>query len=132
MVIIEESKNMGSAVLFGTLTIFILAVVSSLIFAFLLRFTSLQESSVQFVITAISFISIFIGGFISGGKGKQKGWMLGGLTGFIYSIIIFMFQFLGLDNLFNFEKIVYHICYILIAMMGGILGVNMSEKSHTT
>ena len=72
MVIIEESKNIGSAVVMGTIAIFIFAIVSSLLFAFLLRFTSLQESSVQFIITAISFISIFMGGFISGGKGKAK------------------------------------------------------------
>ena len=132
MVIIAESKNIGSAILIGTIAIFIFAIVSSLLFAFLLRFTSLQESSVQFIITAISFISIFMGGFISGGKGKQKGWMLGGLTGFLYSLTIFLFQFLGLDQLFNFEQIVYHICYILIAMMGGILGVNLSESSRAS
>ncbi|WP_338453212.1 TIGR04086 family membrane protein [Niallia oryzisoli] len=128
----EESKNLGSAVLFGTLVIFILAIISSLLFAFLLRFTSLQEASVQYIISAISFISIFMGGFISGGKGKQKGWMLGGITGIIYSIIVFLYQFLGLDSLFNFEQIIYHICYILIAMMGGILGVNMSGKSRNS
>ena len=132
MVIIEESKNIGSAVVMGTIAIFIFAIVSSLLFASLLRFTSLQESSVQFIITAISFISIFMGGFISGGKGKQKGWMLGGLTGLLYSVTIFLFQFLGLDHLFNFEQIVYHICYILIAMMGGILGVNLSENSRAS
>jgi putative membrane protein (TIGR04086 family) len=132
MVIIEESKNIGSAVLIGTIAIFILAIISSVLFAFLLRFTSLQESSVQFIITAISFISIFMGGFISGGKGKQKGWMLGGLTGLLYSGSIFLFQLLGLDQLFDFEQIVYHICYILIAMMGGILGVNLSDRSQTS
>ncbi|WP_071396977.1 TIGR04086 family membrane protein [Bacillus tuaregi] len=126
----EESKNLGSAVLYGTLAIFVFAIITSLLFAFLLRFTSLQESSVQYIISAISFISIFLGGFISGGKGKQKGWMLGGLTGIIYSVVIFLYQFLGLDNLFNFEQLIYHICYILIAMMGGILGVNMSGKSR--
>jgi putative membrane protein (TIGR04086 family) len=131
MVIIGDSKNLGSAVLFGTLTILILAVVSSLIFSLLLRYTSLHESSVQFIITAISFASIFVGGFISGGKGKEKGWLLGGATGLIYSTIIFLFRFLGFDSVFSFEQIVYHICYILIAMMGGILGVNMGEKSHT-
>ncbi len=89
MVIIEESKNIGSAVLIGTIAIFILAIISSVLFAFLLRFTSLQESSVQFIITALSFISIFMGGFISGGKGKQKGWMVGGLTGFSIQVASF-------------------------------------------
>nr|WP_322091005.1 TIGR04086 family membrane protein [Cytobacillus massiliigabonensis] len=94
----------------------------------LLTFTSLQESSLQFVVTAISFVSLFIGGFISGGKGKQKGWMVGGLTGLSYSIIIFLFQYLGQDSLFNLQQVIYHVCYILTAMMGGILGVNMSNN----
>ncbi|WP_367949336.1 TIGR04086 family membrane protein [Bacillus sp. FJAT-29790] len=116
--------------LFGIIAVFLLAIISSLLFSLLLKFTSLQESSLHFVITAISFIALFAGGFISGGKGKQKGWLLGGLTGLIYSIIIFLFQYLGHDSLFNMQQIVYHTCYMLTAMMGGILGVNMSTKSR--
>lgn len=123
---------MGNAILYGTLSIFIFAIISSFIFAFILRFTALQESSIQYVIIAMSFIALFAGGFIAGGKGKQKGWILGGLTGFIYSLIIFLYQFLGLDSLFNVEQIIYYVCYILISMMGGILGVNLSGKSRTT
>src|SRR5690349_14157840 len=132
MGIIEESKNVGNSVLYGTIAVLVLAVVSSFLFSVLLRFTSIQESSIQWVITAISFVSIFAGGFIPGGKGKEKGWLLGGLTRLAYSLIVFLFQFLGFDSLFDFEQVVYHICYILIAMMGGILGVNLGGKSKTT
>lgn len=129
---IEESKNVGGAILFGIIAVFLLAIFSSLIFSLLLKFTTLQESSLQFGVSAISFVSLFIGGFISGGKGKQKGWLLGGLTGLIYSLIILLFQYLGYDRLFNLEQIIYHTCYILTAMMGGILGVNMSNKNTRT
>ncbi|MFE8703484.1 TIGR04086 family membrane protein [Cytobacillus sp. FJAT-54145] len=125
---IEESKNYGSAILFGVISIFTLAIITSLIFSFILRFTSAQESSLQFIITAVSFVTLFVGGFISGGKGKQKGWLLGGLTGLVYSLIIFLFQYLGYDRLFNMEQIIYHTCFILTAMMGGILGVNMTTS----
>ena len=69
---------------------------------------------------------MFIGGFMSGGKGKAKGWVVGGSTGLIYTLIVFLFQYLGHDSLFSMEQLVYHTCYILTAMMGGILGVNMS------
>ena len=129
---IEESKKIGYAVLYGTISIFIFAIISSSIFAFILRFTALQETSIQYVITAMSFIALFIGGFIAGGKGQQKGWFLGGVTGFIYALLIFLYQILGLDSLFNVEQIIYYVCYILISMMGGILGVNLSGKSRTT
>jgi putative membrane protein (TIGR04086 family) len=132
MIEIEESKKIGYAILYGTISIFIFAIISSFIFAFILRFTALQETSIQYVIIAMSFIALFAGGFIAGGKGEQKGWFLGGLTGFIYSLLIFLYQFLGLDSLFNVEQIIYYVCYILISMMGGILGVNLSGKSRTT
>jgi len=126
---IEESKHVGSAILYGLIAIFILLITSSILFSLLLRFTSLQESSLQYIITIVSFITLFAGGFISGGKGKQRGWFLGGLTGFIYSVIVFLFTFLGLDQLFTMEQFIYHICYTLICMMGGILGVNLSKGS---
>jgi putative membrane protein (TIGR04086 family) len=123
-----ESKNIGVSILYGVITIFLVAIISSLIFSLLLRFTSTQESSLQFIVTAVSFISLFIGGFISGGKGKEKGWLLGGGTGLLYSIIVFLFHYLGHDSLFTMEQIIYHTCYMLVAMMGGILGVNMTTS----
>lgn len=123
-----ESKNMGVSVLYGVVSIFLVAIVSSLIFSLLLRFTSTSEASLQFVVTAVSFISLFVGGFISGGKGKAKGWLLGGGTGLLYSVIIFLFQYLGHDSLFSMEQVIYHTCYMLVAMMGGILGVNMTTS----
>lgn len=126
----DESKKMGSSILYGIITIFIVFIICSFIFSILLKFTTVQESSIQFIVTAISFITLFVGGFVSGGKGKQKGWLLGGLTGLVFSLIIFLFQFLGYDRLFNVEQLIYHTCYILTAMMGGILGVNMTNKSR--
>nr|WP_263325603.1 TIGR04086 family membrane protein [Neobacillus sp. Marseille-Q6967] len=118
--------------MYGLIFIFVFAIVSSLIFATILKFTSVSESSLQYVITTFSFIGLFGGGFLSGGKRKQKGWLIGGLTGLIYSFIVFLFQWLGYDSLFNFEQIIYHICYTLIAMMGGILGVNISTNNSRT
>lgn len=126
----DESKKMGSSILYGIITIFIVFIICSFIFSILLKFTTVQESSIQFIVTAISFITLFVGGFVSGGKGKQKGWLLGGLTGLVFSLIIFLFQFLGYDRLFNVEQLIYHTCYIITAMMGGILGVNMTNKSR--
>ncbi|MEH7744570.1 TIGR04086 family membrane protein [Neobacillus drentensis] len=124
-----ESKSFGTSILYGLIFILVFAVISSLIFAFILRFTSAREVSLQYVITALSFIGLFGGGFLSGGKRKEKGWLIGGVTGIIYSVIVFLFQYLGYDRLFNAEQVVYHTCYTLIAMMGGILGVNISTNN---
>jgi putative membrane protein (TIGR04086 family) len=109
--------------------IFGFAVVTSLIFSLILRFTSTQESTLQYIVTALSFVGLFGGGFLSGGKRKEKGWLIGGLTGLIYSFIVFLFQYLGYDRLFDAEQVIYHTCYTLIAMMGGILGVNIASNN---
>ncbi|ULT55799.1 TIGR04086 family membrane protein [Neobacillus drentensis] len=124
-----ESKSFGISILYGLIFIFAFALISSLIFAFILRFTSAQEGSLQYVITALSFIGLFGGGFLSGGKRKEKGWLIGGFTGLIYSFVVFLFQYLGYDRLFDAEQVIYHTCYTLIAMMGGILGVNISSNN---
>ncbi|WP_019242732.1 MULTISPECIES: TIGR04086 family membrane protein [Bacillus] len=121
-----ETKKMGSAILYGTITIFIFALIFSLIFSILLRFTALTESSLSYIILILSFISIFIGGIISGGKGKKQGWLVGGGTGLLYTLIILLFQYLGHDTSFTAREWIQSLCYILISMMGGILGVNIS------
>jgi putative membrane protein (TIGR04086 family) len=125
------SKQFGKAVLSGLIVIFLIAIVSSVIFAFILKVTNVKESGIQMFVTAVSFISLFIGGFISGGKGEEKGWMLGGATGLIYAVIIFLYQYLGYDKVFNAEQLIYYTCYTLVAMMGGILGVNVTTRTRT-
>ncbi|MGF2617223.1 TIGR04086 family membrane protein [Rossellomorea vietnamensis] len=117
---------MGSAILYGTGTILVIAAAASLIFALMLRFTSLEESSISLAVTIISFLALFVGGFMSGGKGKEKGLVLGALTGMLFSVGVFLFQYLGYDSLFSTKQVVYHACFIVTCMMGGILGVNVS------
>ena len=121
-----ETRKMGSAIIYGTVSIFILAVIFSLLFSLLLRFTSLTESSISYLILILSFICIFIGGLISGGKGKKQGWILGGGTGLLYTLIILAFQYLGFDQTFSSREWIQSLCYILVCMMGGVLGVNLS------
>ncbi|GIN97965.1 hypothetical protein J6TS1_38350 [Siminovitchia terrae] len=121
-----EAKNFGVSVLYGVITIFLLAAITSLVFSFILSFTNTQEKSIRLLITIISFFSVFAGGFICGGKGRQKGWVLGGTTGLLYSLIILLYQYLGHGSLFTLEQLIYYTCYTLTAMMGGVLGVNIA------
>ncbi|WP_331456722.1 TIGR04086 family membrane protein [Bacillus sp. FJAT-27916] len=121
-----ESRNLGSAILYGVVTIFIMAAVFSLFFSLILRFTNVAESSLTYIIMILSFLTLFIGGFIAGGKGKKQGWLLGGGTGLIYTLIVFLYQYLGLDALFTSKQLIYNACFIVTAMMGGVLGVNLS------
>lgn len=112
----------------GLITIFAMALIISFIFSMLLKFTGLTEDSVKWVIMGLSFVTLFIGGFVSGGKGKEKGWLIGGLTSLLYTLIILVFQFLGLGSSFSLEQLAFHAGFLLIAMLGGIMGVNLSSS----
>lgn len=105
--------------------VYVIAAIFSLIFSLILKFTSILEGQISLIITIISFIALFIGGFIAGGRAKEKGWLIGGVTGLLYTIINFLFQYLGFDSVFTLEQMIYYICFTITAMMCGILGVNI-------
>ncbi|WP_338750368.1 TIGR04086 family membrane protein [Bacillus sp. FJAT-52991] len=121
-------KSFSYGVMYGMVVIFIIAILCSFVFSSILRWSSLTESSVQFSITVISFIALFTGGFVSGKLSQRKGWMTGGLTGTLYSLTMVSYQYLGYQAPFHWEQLIYHSCFIVTAMMGGILGVNVSAK----
>ncbi|WP_226667236.1 TIGR04086 family membrane protein [Metabacillus litoralis] len=123
-----ETKKWGKAILYGLMTIFIMALVTSLIFSLLLKFTNLTESSITWVLLGISVLTLFIGGFVAGGNGKEKGWLVGGITALLYSIIILLFKFLGHGQIFTSVELMYHGGFLLVAMFGGVFGVNMASS----
>ena len=123
-------KNMGIAMVYGVLATFIVILGTSLIFSLLLRFTSMQETSLTWVILIISFLALFVGGFVSGGKGKEKGWLMGGATGILYILVVFLFQYLGYDTTFSTEQLFYNLGFLGTAILGGIIGVNMTTPSR--
>ncbi|WP_259455582.1 TIGR04086 family membrane protein [Bacillus sp. PK3_68] len=121
-------KPFSYGIMYGTIVIFVFAAVCSLVFSLILRFSTLNESSLHLSITITSFFVLFIGGFISGKLSGQKGWLSGGAAGLLYSLVMILYQYLGHDSVFGWEQLVYHLCFIVTAMMGGVLGVNMSSK----
>lgn len=100
----NEPKQVGKGILYSLVVIFALMFAGSLLISLLLTFTSLTESSFSWLITAISFITLFIGGFIAGGKSKEKGWLSGGLTALCFSLTVLLFQYLGFGEAFNLKQ----------------------------
>ncbi|MCY7778593.1 TIGR04086 family membrane protein [Bacillus haynesii] len=121
----NEPKQVGKGILYSLVVIFALMFAGSLLISLLLTFTSLTESSFSWFITAISFITLFIGGFIAGGKSKEKGWLSGGLTALCFSLTVLLFQYLGFGESFNLKQLLYHSGFLGVSMLGGIFGVNL-------
>ncbi|ANB58438.1 hypothetical protein GFC29_1863 [Anoxybacillus sp. B7M1] len=120
----------GKGVVYGVLTIFLLALIISFLLSLLLKWTDIQESSLTWVIFAASVLSVFIGGFVAGGKGKERGWLIGGTTSLVFTLLVFFFQFLGLEQTFSTKQWIYHLGFLLAAMLGGVMGVNLSSSNR--
>ncbi|WP_257008307.1 TIGR04086 family membrane protein [Bacillus sp. FJAT-45350] len=121
-------RGMLPAVMFGLITVLAIALSFSFVVSLILMFSSFTEASFSWIIMAVSFLSLFIGGVMSGGKAKEKGWLAGGLTGILFTLITFLVQYLGYNAGFSPEQYMFHGGYILAAAFGGIIGVNLASK----
>ncbi|MED1865592.1 TIGR04086 family membrane protein [Fictibacillus nanhaiensis] len=124
-------KHMASSMGRGLIAVLLMIMLCSLVLSLLLRFTGLTEASLKWVTVGLSFLSLFIGGLISGKKGQSKGWLLGGGTSLLFSFLVFLVQYLGYQSTFNSSQYMYHGLFLLLAIIGGIMGVNLSSHKQT-
>ncbi|MGE6629101.1 TIGR04086 family membrane protein [Bacillus sp. NPDC077027] len=124
----QETKQIGKGILSGLIAIFAVMIATSLLVSLMLTFTKMQETSFTWVIMILSFIALFMGGIISGGKARERGWFIGAMTSLIFSLTVFLFQYLGFGKTFSVEQLIYHVAFLGICMFGGIIGVNLRGK----
>lgn len=117
------NKDMLSGVFFGLVTIVAIIFATSFVFSVLLKFTMLTEASFTVATMIISFAALFIGGLISGTKARRRGLFIGAGTGLFYGLIVFLVQYLGFDTGFSTEQYLYFAGYIIVAALGGMIGV---------
>ncbi|WP_245590383.1 TIGR04086 family membrane protein [Aneurinibacillus terranovensis] len=113
-----------SGVLYSTVIVVIGALVTSLILAF----SSLKEASLPSFVYSINSLALFVGGFVSGKKGGEKGWYYGGMTGIAFYTLILLFSFLGFNTEIGISRLYHAILAFIISSFGGIIGVNVARK----
>ncbi|MEI3596580.1 MULTISPECIES: TIGR04086 family membrane protein [unclassified Oceanobacillus] len=116
------------ALLYGWIFILLFIVVSSFVLALVLQFTTISQWMLSWVAFSVGLVGLFIGGMITGIKGKSKGWVVGGLTGLGFTLFIFLVQYLGYQNGFSIQQMLHHTGFILAAIFGGMIGVNLFQK----
>ena len=123
----DISKDKSSIkIIKGTVISIILSLILLTIYAALLSYTSISESTMVPVIITITGISILIGSSISSMHIKKQGMLNGALVGLIYMLTIYILSSIFLSS---FELTVNSIIMIAVGivtgMIGGIIGVNM-------
>lgn len=100
-----------------------------MLYAFILEFTGVPESSIPLSTFVITMVSVFIGSSLTVIKIREKGLINGGLVGLAYILLLYILSSIfvtgfGLNG-FSFSMIIFN---VIVGMIGGIIGVNMCKE----
>ena len=112
----------------GLLSTSAILLVFTLILATLLRFTPLTENELGVFPTLLSAAALITGGVFTGWKARTRGWLVGGLAGFIFSLVILFFRGVATHHMPDLNHIVFYLMAMVLMSLGGIFGVNLSLR----
>lgn len=119
--------NRSHPILFGFTYTVGLMLIMSVLFAFLLYFTSLSDSHLPVISYIVTALSLLVGGYQAGKKAGIKGWYYGGMIGAIYGILLAAISFLGFDTDLNLRNLTLILLAFLFGAFGGMIGVNAKK-----
>ncbi len=126
-----SNNNFTIAVIKGVLVSVCVSLVLVLLFAFLLKFTNIPESTIKPVNQVIKGLSILIGVFVGLKRSKELGLVSGLIIGFLYTIVAFLI-FACLGGIFAFD-LTFLTDILFGAVMGSICGiicVNLKKSTN--
>ena len=121
---ISENKDLisilkGVGISLGTT--FILLV----IFAAILTYTNLQESTITPVVIIITAVSLLIGSTLGNRKIQKNGLINGAIVGLIYILTLYLISSILNGNFaLNISSIIMIIVSIFFGILGGVIAVN--------
>lgn len=122
----KEKNNNSIKIIKGSIIAIIFSFIALTIYAAILSYTSVSESTMIPVVVVISGIGILIGSSISTMHIKNKGLVNGGLVGLIYILFLYILSSIVLMKFqMNINTIIMMIVGVITGMIGGIIGVNL-------
>ena len=122
---LNESGNNIKKILIGSGVSIIITIIGLIIFASLLTYTSIAETTIPTVTIIITIISILIGSSICMSTVKRNGIINGVLIGLIYIGVIYILSSIIEGNFaIDLKSIIMIIGALLAGAVGGIIGVN--------
>lgn len=103
----------------------VLLALAALIFG---KMKMLPKGIIPIVTTVISCVGVFIGSFLASVYAREKGLLLGLLSGGIFAFCIALISVLLFQNDFNLASAGKLAAILLSGSIGGILGVNRKDK----
>lgn len=123
----KESNNKNiRKILSGSIIAIILTLIFLTLYAVILSWTNISETTIVPVVLTITGISILIGSSISSINIKKQGMINGGMVGAIYILFIYIMSSIVTGKLnIDVNSIIMILVAIITGMVGGIIGVNL-------
>lgn len=122
----EKSNSNLIKIIKGSAIAIILSLIFLTIYAAILSFTSVSETTMVPVVLVLTGISILIGSSMSSISIKRQGIINGGLVGLIYVLFLYIVSSIaGIGFGLNMNAIIMLIVGIITGMIGGVIGVNI-------
>ena len=125
----NEFKKNSIRILKGSVSSIVISLILLFIFAIVLTYTTISETTIIPVVLTIVGISILIGSTISTKHIRKNGLLNGGLVGLIYITILYLASsacFVGFSLSAN--SFIMLAVGIITGIIGGIIGVNLNRK----
>lgn len=106
---------------------FAISFVLIILYALILSFTSMSDSSMNMTIQAIMIVSITVSSIYGGKRISRKGWLFGIALGLAFTLLLVPLS-IGFAQSFSFDKYfaVKTLVGSAVGLIGGIIGVNLN------
>ena len=113
----------------GSLLSIIMSIIFLAIFATILAYTNVSESTILPTIIVIVASSILAGSFLCSRKIKQNGILNGAIVGLIYMLVLYIISSaIVMDFSLTINSFIMIGAGILAGIVGGIIGVNIKNN----
>lgn len=124
----ENLKTNIIRVVKGSLFAIVTSTIFLIIFALLLTYTNLSETSITPVVLAVVGISILMGSYFSTKKIQQNGILNGAIVGIVYMLILYIISsMVFMDFSLGIKSLIIIGCGMIAGIIGGIIGVNVNK-----
>ena len=65
-----------------------------------------------------------------GKKSSKKGWLEGLKLSLVFTVLLILFNILGLRNKIELKNILYYVIIIVSCIFGGMLGINKNSSNN--
>ncbi len=114
--------------LLSLVTAYAVTVALVMLFALLLCYTDIDEVWIGRGAKIITVFSVALAGALCAKSGKRGGWLVGGVSGVLYMVILYAIGYLAFGGVELGSEALIKLGYgALAGIIGGIIGINMKS-----